>query len=300
VIYSSKDNWAIGEDVRLLRSELSNAPITYKVFPSVFDISLPAIASASMRSIFFNERYLVILSGSLTRMLIKFPFKMFLLRRFATLGVRSISDMRHLESQKVRVMHTPYFIDQVVFNCTQDRRRISENLTIGSFQRDTTNKGKIKYEKSPDFLLESLGKILSESSICVVLTAYRRSWLLERLGRQKFSNIELHVRGEDHRPVSRKELSDMYRSIDVYFMLSRDEGGPHSILECLFTNTPVVCLNEGVAVDIFFGETNVVNNIHDIDLSLILDVLNSWPEIRERALSRYFLHVEKFKFLISQ
>ncbi len=79
---------------------------------------------------------------------------------------------------------------------------------------------------------------------------------LERLG-VKFA----HVYAKD-----RAELARCYHPLDVYFITSREEGGPMALMESMASGIPVVSTRVGMAPDLIIdGVTGALVEGEDMD-----------------------------------
>ena len=119
-------------------------------------------------------------------------------------------------------------------------------LLVGSFQKDGIGwrRGNIpKLIKGPDILVESLKEISNKRRICVLLTGPSRGYVINSLRNLgiEFWHLE---------PKTEFEMAEIYRTLDLYLITSRDEGGPKGLIESLSSGCPVVTTPVGLAKDI--------------------------------------------------
>jgi glycosyltransferase involved in cell wall biosynthesis len=124
------------------------------------------------------------------------------------------------------------------------RKRLNitkDEFVVGSFQRDTEGHDLItpKLEKGPDRFCEYVEFISKHKPVHVLLNGWRRQYIQNRLTKSdiKWSYIELP---------EINYVNKMYHACDLYFVGSRYEGGPQSILECAATETPIISTNVGI------------------------------------------------------
>jgi hypothetical protein len=123
----------------------------------------------------------------------------------------------------------------------------SDTFLIGSFQRDTEGKElkqnviKPKLSKGPDILIEVIKEYQKKySNIEVVLTGFRRQYVIQELEK-------INVKYYYFENQSYENLNKLYNLLDLYVVSSRVEGGPRAILETIFTKTPLISTNVGIA-----------------------------------------------------
>ena len=153
---------------------------------------------------------------------------------------------------KKKIYTIPFWINQNLWfhnpnrNVLRKKYNISEdNFCIGSFQRDTEGKGKNipKLSKGPDRFLEIVKFYSRSKNLAVVLTGYRREFLIEELKK-------LDIKYYYFEQVSNFEVNELYNCLDLYIVASRVEGGPQAILECAITKTPIISTDVGIAREI--------------------------------------------------
>jgi len=151
--------------------------------------------------------------------------------------------------------------------CKRLRMELGEedDILIGSFVKDGNGKkGEIpKLSKGPDIFINVVEKLSKEKKIKVVLAGYARRYIINKL---KERNI----------PYVYKEMYDdiqsLYDCMDWYFVTSRVEGGPQSILESSYRKVKILSTDVGIASDVLHpncicdNEQDFVDKvIHNVD-----------------------------------
>ena len=102
--------------------------------------------------------------------------------------------------------------------------------------------------KGPDQFLKIVKELNLEKPVSVILTGYRRSYLIKELQKE---NINFYY----FEKVSQTQINELYNCLDLYIVSSRVEGGPQAILECAITKTPIISTDVGVAAEILSKES---------------------------------------------
>tara|TARA_X000000950_G_C13907080_1_gene657363 strand:- start:448 stop:1362 length:915 start_codon:yes stop_codon:yes gene_type:complete len=125
-----------------------------------------------------------------------------------------------------------------------------DRYVLGSFQRDTEGKDGVspKLSKGPDRFIQIIRKIAKKREIFVLLTGYRRQYIIKLLEKYKIEYIY-------YEKVSFEELNELYNCLDLYIVSSRVEGGPQSIFECGLSKTPIISTDVGIAKKILATES---------------------------------------------
>lgn len=130
--------------------------------------------------------------------------------------------------------------------------RVTEIL-IGSFQKDSEgNTNKPKLSKGPDIFLEVVNK-LKKYNLKIILTGYNRGYIIEGL---KKENIPFEYFEKI------KDLKPLYDILDWYFVTSRTEGGPQSILEASYRNVKILSTDVGIASEVLHSNC-ICKNVND-------------------------------------
>ena len=125
-----------------------------------------------------------------------------------------------------------------------------DRYVLGSFQRDTEGKDEVspKLSKGPDRFIQIVRKMAKKREIFVLLTGYRRQYIIKLLEKYKIEYIY-------YEKVSFEELNELYNCLDLYIVSSRVEGGPQSIFECGLSKTPIISTDVGIAKKILATES---------------------------------------------
>jgi hypothetical protein len=121
----------------------------------------------------------------------------------------------------------------------------TEEIVIGSFIKDSWG-DKPKLSKGPDVLFEVLKRINSSHKIKVILSGRGgRKYLRHHFDREgiKYEYYEMHP-----------DINQLYNQIDWYFVTSRYEGGPQSVLECAYRRVKILSTEVGMAKDVLHGD----------------------------------------------
>ena len=128
--------------------------------------------------------------------------------------------------------------------CRKSLGLAANDFIVGSFQRDTEG-GDLKtpkLEKGPDLFCDYIEK-LNRKDLHILLGGWRRQYVISRLKKSniKFTYFEL---------ADLQKLRQMYCSLDLYVISSRQEGGPQSALEASGMKVPIVSTDVGMVSEI--------------------------------------------------
>lgn len=159
-----------------------------------------------------------------------------------------------------KLVRIPIGVDTELFRPpTPEQRRaarsrfgIAENaIVIGSFQKDGIGWGdgmEPKLIKGPDVFLKAVERMQREVPVVAMLTGPARGFVkrgLEALG----------IPFVHHYVQSHVELVECYHALDLYFVTSREEGGPMGLMESMASGVPVVSTHVGMAPDLILDRT---------------------------------------------
>jgi glycosyltransferase involved in cell wall biosynthesis len=136
------------------------------------------------------------------------------------------------------------------------------SIVIGSFQKDGVgfDDGLIpKMIKGPDIFCDVVERLNNEFPIVVLLTGPARGYVKKRLEEAGVRYIHFYEKNP-------KNIAKYYKALDLYLMTSREEGGPKSLLESLFSGIPFVGTDVGMVNDVLFElQANWVCSVGDVD-----------------------------------
>ena len=157
------------------------------------------------------------------------------------------------------------------------------SFVVGSFQKDDSgwnNKGEPKFIKGPDIFINILKKLKNYiPNIHVLLTGPNRNFIKKNLSENSIKFTHIFFENYLH-------LKEIYKTIDVYLVTSRDEGGPKSILESMSCEIPIVSSNVGQATDLIKNNINgylfELNQIEEaIEAIKLISKKNNYQVLKE-------------------
>ena len=119
-------------------------------------------------------------------------------------------------------------------------------VVIGSFQKDGVGWGdgmEPKLIKGPDIFLKAIEQMKCDAPIVVMLTGPARGFVKQGLDRFDVPFVHRYVEGH-------AQLVECYHALDLYFVTSREEGGPMGLMESMASGVPVVSTAVGMAPDL--------------------------------------------------
>jgi glycosyltransferase involved in cell wall biosynthesis len=129
---------------------------------------------------------------------------------------------------------------------------IAENaIVIGSFQKDGVGWGdgmEPKLIKGPDIFLKAVERMQREVPVVAMLTGPARGFVKQGLENLGIPFVHRYV--QDH-----ADLVECYHALDLYFVASREEGGPMGLMESMASGVPVVSTRVGMAPDLILDQT---------------------------------------------
>lgn len=212
--------------------------------------------------------------------------------RYLTYTKETKDFIENLSTKKVDII--PHWVNTNIWNQIdkQESRKIlglpKEKFIIGSFQRDTEgfDLKTPKLEKGPDIFVDKVLEISKIKNVHVLLGGWRRQYVIRRLEENNipYTYIEL---------ADLNKLNKMYRSLDLYIVSSRCEGGPQAIFECAYMNVPILSTRVGQYE--FLSKECLYEHIEKIDDKKINNAQNSCEE-NYRNISDLFdhKHIKKY------
>ena len=90
-----------------------------------------------------------------------------------------------------------------------------------------------------------------------------------------------------------KEVSKMYKALDLYLVCSREEGGPKALLESLASGVPLITTNVGMAPDLNDGKSLIMVNDYD-EISRNAKNIYVNKNFKKKLIENGIQHAEKF------
>lgn len=120
-------------------------------------------------------------------------------------------------------------------------------MAIGSFQKDGVGWGdgmEPKRIKGPDVFIAALSKMkVAGIPVMAFLTGPARGYVKQGLQRAGIPFTHTYVQ-------IHADLVSCYHALDLYFVTSREEGGPMGLMESMSSGVPVVSTRVGMAPDL--------------------------------------------------
>lgn len=121
-----------------------------------------------------------------------------------------------------------------------------DRVVVGSFQKDGLGWGdgmEPKPIKGPDVFVAAIEELAKHVPVTAFLTGPARGYVKSALEKRGIPFV--HTYTKDH-----AGLVDCYHALDLYFVTSREEGGPMGIMEGMASGVPVVSTCVGMAPDL--------------------------------------------------
>jgi glycosyltransferase involved in cell wall biosynthesis len=182
----------------------------------------------------------------------------------ASLVARRLSDWG-VPTSKIRLIpigvDTNQFIPPTEEQKQDVRKRFGiqpNEIVIGSFQKDGVGWGdgmEPKLIKGPDRFVDVVSQFAKDFPVKVFLTGPARGYVKNALE-------ELGINYIHQYPDSHAGLAECYWALDMYFMTSREEGGPMGLTESMASGVPVISTAVGMAPDLLVGNLadSLINN----------------------------------------
>mgnify|MGYP001309823894 CR=1 FL=1 len=158
----------------------------------------------------------------------------------------------------------------------------STAFVVGSFQKDGDGWGSGKNPKlikGPDIFIKTLDILKTKiPELFVILSGPSRGYVINEL---KKKNIKFKYFYFE----SYEEVIKLYKSLNVYLISSREEGGPRAIMESFASKIPLVTTNVGMAVDLIKNDFNAFKSkeINDEELAntIYLNIYNNNENLKQ-------------------
>lgn len=121
-----------------------------------------------------------------------------------------------------------------------------DRVVVGSFQKDGMGWGdgmEPKHIKGPDVFVAAVAELAKHRPVTVFLTGPARGYVKQALDRLGVPFVHTYAKGHT-------ELVECYHALDLYFVTSREEGGPMGLMEGMASGVPVVSTAVGMAPDL--------------------------------------------------
>lgn len=135
-------------------------------------------------------------------------------------------------------------------------------FVVGSFQKDGVGWGdgiEPKLVKGPDVFVATM-KTLKQHipELFVLLSGPARGYVKKGLEEAKIPYKHIYIK-------SYPEIAQLFHTLDVYLVSSRQEGGPKAILESMACGVPLVTTKVGQAMDLVKHAENAwIANVEDV------------------------------------
>ena len=119
-------------------------------------------------------------------------------------------------------------------------------IVVGSFQKDGVGWGdgmEPKLIKGPDVFVKAIERLKRDVPVVVMLTGPARGFVKQGLDSIGVPFVHRYVQVH-------ADLVECYHALDLYFVTSREEGGPMGLMESMASGVPVVSTAVGMAPDL--------------------------------------------------
>jgi len=134
---------------------------------------------------------------------------------------------------------------------------------VGSFQKDGVGWGEglePKLIKGPDTFVKVMASLKPRiPELCVVLSGPARGYVK--------AGLEKHGIPYHHFNLPRyADIGELFQTLDLYMITSRQEGGPKAVLESMASGVPLVTTRVGQAMDMVrHGANGWMTDVNDVD-----------------------------------
>ncbi len=150
-------------------------------------------------------------------------------------------------------MKIPYWVLSDRMN-NIDSKSNAEQIVIGSFIKDSWGY-KPKMSKGPDVLIKAILQMNQQHNIKILLTG---------IGGRQYVRQALDRAGVKYDFLNNiADINDAYNQIDWYFITSKYEGGPQSVLECAYRKIKILSTNVGMASDVLHKDC-IYNDVNEL------------------------------------
>jgi glycosyltransferase involved in cell wall biosynthesis len=261
--------WAIDEDLRLLRKALGGETETTKLADARIVVAVWWWKLLRIPRKMLAGKVVVALADNPPFRYVQHPSFLPGCELVDLWVGRSQEAISQFDALGLRSHFAPYAVDQSVFvpvaGNREGRKSIRQELGIsggaflvGNFHRDGEGPGgdRPKFQKAPEVFVEILRQLRDEGiPVHAILAGPRRKWMRRALRSAGIATTfvgDETIAGDDYPAniLPRSTLCGLYNSLDAYVITSRWEGGPHSVLEAIACECPVIATRVGVCRDV--------------------------------------------------
>ena len=191
------------------------------------------------------------------------------IEKINTTCIKTKKDLFKFGIPNKKITVTPLSVDTEIFKYPNKKEKkelrkkflIPNNkFVIGSFVKDGIGFGKgikPKKLKNPQMLIKAINGFEKKNELFVILSGPARGYIKKKLKDMKIDFIHKNC-------LNQKELSELYRLVDVTIINSNIEGGPYSLLESLASGVPVLSTKVGMSIEVIKNGVNgYLININD-------------------------------------
>ena len=171
----------------------------------------------------------------------------------------------------------------------------NDKYIIGSFQNDTegysikSESYLPKLEKGSDLLIKIYHDISKTKDIHIVLTGSKRHYIIQQLEKLNINYTYLGL-------VEINKLNEIYRTLDLYIVSSRTEGGPYSIFEASLCKIPLISTDVGIVSNILHKKSIFDANNYLTYKQAIPDVDHAYNNCKNFNINTYMAIFNKQLF----
>ncbi len=134
---------------------------------------------------------------------------------------------------------------------------------IGSFQKDGVGWGdglEPKLIKGPDTFVQAMAALKTRvPELLVVLSGPARGYVKTSLARHGIPFLHFNL-------PRYADIGELFQTLDLYMVTSRQEGGPKAVLESMASGIPLVTTRVGQAMDLVrHGENGWMTDVEDVE-----------------------------------
>ena len=301
VYISEKEDWAIKNIGKVLKKNLDynlNTPLTISHYPEFQSSSIVHFGSQYMWTNYFkylnsSNKYVSTFfhgekenSLQVEKHINNFIDSQLRLSKVITSSEIVTKRIINYGVDKSKVVKIGLGVDTSIFQPGLDTSKIkkllnitNEKFIIGSFQKDGVGwkNGDIpKKIKGPDIFVKTLINLKKMNvPVLALLLGPARGYIKTQLKKNNIDYIHAY-------PKNFRELPLYYNLLDLYFISSREEGGPLGLLESLSCGIPVISTPVGMSPEVLNNKNGYISEINPDIISEI--IFNFYKKDREKNL----------------